>query len=153
MSATTGRMSRADALRTLDQICAAAREFISSPSDNSAAALTARSVLHAAESERDHLDASPTNTPNAKGIRSWRTRVAALQAERFLRSASTPPRISAAVCVTLYGEDDRILGMDGAADIAAQHLGTVDDVRLQDSSHVRTATLTGTRYIFTSRTP
>jgi hypothetical protein len=152
MSVSTGRMSRADASHLLLQIRSAAQEFVAkTPSEP--ANPEAFGILSLAALEENHLDASRDNLPRANVIRDLRTRVAALQFERYQTSSATPPRVSRAVCVTLYGEDDRILSVNGAADIAAQHLGTVDDVRLQDSSHVRTATLTGTRYIFTSRTP
>lgn len=141
MSATTGRMSRADALRTLEQLQSAAAEFL--PSDE------ATLILAAVHGHRDSLDLSRTNAPDAHGIRALRTRVAALQAARLFRSETEPVRVTSAVCITAYGTqaDD----MASAAAYAERLLSS--PVRLQDSSHVRSATLTGTRYIFTSRTP
>lgn len=150
MSATTGRMSRADAARTLEQLQPAIREF-SSP-DASPATLSEAASCEAARAEIQYqMDAG--YGPHARAIRDLRTRVAALQAERLANSLQTAPRTTAAAVVTLYGlqaDDSR-----RAAGLAAQHLAlpSADDVRLQDASHVRTATLTGTRYIFTSHTP
>ena len=91
--------------------------------------------------------------PHAAGIRALRTRVAALQAERLANSLLQPPRISQAAVITLYGltADDTLRAAILAAE--ALNLDAPEEVRLQDSSHVRTATLTGSRYIFTTHTP
>ena len=150
MSATTGRMSLADAQHILTAIPPVLREF-SSP-DASPATLQEVAALAAwhgfLQADLDH-----GRPHSAALIRDLRTRVAALQAERYFRSASTPPRISQAVCITLYGltADDTLRAAILAAE--ALNLDAPEEVRLQDSSHVSTATLTGTRYVFTSHTP
>jgi hypothetical protein len=140
-------MSRADAQRTLSAIRATLPEF--STPDASPATLQEVAALAAWHGFlQDALD-RPPHTLNAAEIRDLRTRVAALQAARLFRSETEPVRVTSAVCITAYGTqaDD----MASAAAYAESLLS--GPVRLQDSSHVRTATLTGTRYIFTSRTP
>jgi hypothetical protein len=146
MSATTGRMSRADAQHILQAIPPALREF--STPDASPATLQEVAALAAWHGFlQDALDRGRPHS--AAEIRDLRTRVAALQAARLSRSETEPVRVTSAVCITAYGTqaDD----MASAAAYAERLLS--GPVRLQDSSHVRSATLTGTRYIFTSRTP
>lgn len=146
MSVSSGRMSRADAQAILQAIPPVLREF-SSP-DASPETLQEVADLSTDHGElQDSIDRG--HAPNASAIRRLRTRVAALHVARLFHSESLPPRITQAVAVTLYGITDNTV--EAAALHAQQALN--DYVRLQDSSHVRTATLTGTRYIFTSRTP
>lgn len=150
MSVSTGRMSRADALHILRAIPPVLREF-SSP-DASPAMLQ-----EVADCAADHgnllgqIDRG--HAPNSSEIRKLRARVAALQWDRMQNSTDTPPRQTLAAVVTLYGfsAGDTLR----AATLAAEqlHLSAPEEVRLQDSSDVRTATLTGTRYIFTTQAP
>jgi hypothetical protein len=144
-------MSRADATRALDEIHSAAREFLDHPD------LSVRAEVHEILSLRvrfrDLLDASALTAPDAAALRALRSRVAALQLDRLARSEAMPYRATLAAVITLYGISDNTSA--ATADLAARKLNlpSRDHVRLQDSSDVRTATLTGTRYIFTSRTP
>jgi hypothetical protein len=143
---TSGRMSRADAQAILTAIRATLPEF--STPDASPETLQEVADISAAHGIlQEDLDRGYPHS--AALIRDLRTCVAALQAARLANCLNQPARVTAAAVVTLYG----IFGntVEAAAAIAARQLDC--DVRLQDSSHVRTATLTGTRYIFTSRTP
>lgn len=150
MSVSTGRMSRADAYYILQAIPPTLREF-SSP-DASPETLQEVADLSALHGQlQDSIDRG--NFADGPAIRSLKARLAALQWDRMQNSVGTPPRITAAVCITLYGlsSGDTLRAAMLAAE--ALNLDAPEEVRLQDSSHIRTATLTGTRYIFTSHTP
>lgn len=150
MSVSTGRMSRADAQAILTALQPAIQEFLSPDATDEIRAEAQGCAFHRAELQAA-LDSG--SAPDATAIRILRARVAALQFDRLAHSDSLPPRTSRASVVTLYGISDNTVQC--AADLAAQQLGlpSRDHVRLQDASHVRTATLTGTRYIFTSTAP
>lgn len=152
MSATTGRMSRADALHAIDQIIAAAMDFTGNDAPPATAA-EASTVLHVARSERDYLDSDRFRAPNALVIRKLRSQVAALQADRLFRSSAVQPYTVRASVVFLPGIPDSAHAIGQAAHLAAQDLGLrSNEVVLQDCSNVRTATFTGIRYIFLPRT-
>jgi len=143
-------MSRADAQRILTEIRATLPEF--STPDATPEILQEVSDIAATHGIlQESLDRG--FHPGAVDVRYLRARVAALQAERLLASESQPYRATLAAVITLYGISDNTVQC--AADLAARKLNlpSRDHVRLQDSSHVRTATLTGTRYIFTSHQP
>jgi len=145
MSVSTGRMSRADAQQLLTTMQPALREF-SSPdaSPDTLQEVAECSALRSAL--QDSIDRG--HAPDAAAIRSLRSRLAALQWDRLAYSASLQPMSASAAVVFLYGlQDEHSLGR--AAHLAAVQLRLrSDQVRLQDSSPVRTATKTGTRYIF-----
>lgn len=146
MSAATGRMSRKDATGILMSIQSTVREFLTED-----APLLIRDEASVISALREHhqqvIDSGAG--PDARGVRDLKARLAALQWDRLASSTREAPRVTSAAVVTLYG-----LGADqmqDAASIAERQLGA--PVRLQDSTHIRTATLTGTRYIFTTRNP
>ena len=151
MSATTGRMSRADAQYILSALQPVLREF-SSP-DASGETLQEVADCSALRAQlQDALDRG--EAPDTRAIRSLRARLADLQFSRFTNSLDTPPRVTSAAVVTLYGL--QAYDTTHAATLAAMQIHgeyAPELVRLQDSSHVSTATLTGTRYVFTSHTP
>jgi hypothetical protein len=144
-------MSRADAQQALREIRATLPEF--SRTDAPPAILQEVSECAASHGIlQDSLDRG--DVPNAPEIRKLRTRLAALQYARLLASNETEPRTTQAAVITLYGlqSDDTTR----AATLAAMELHgeyAPELVLLQARSHVRSATLTGTRYIFTTHTP
>jgi hypothetical protein len=147
---TSGRMSRADAQRTLSEIRATLPEF--STPDASPQTLSEVADISATHGIlQDSLDRG--SAPNAYGIRALRTRVAALQWDRLQNSLRTEHRVTPAAVVTLYGPESADDIDTAARHAAVQMQVPLSEVRLQDRSHVRSATLTGTRYIFTSQTP
>jgi hypothetical protein len=144
-------MSRADAQQALREIRATLPEF--STPDAPPATLQEVSALAASHGIlQDSLDRG--DVPNAPEIRKLRARLAELQYARLLASNETEPRTTQAAVITLYG----IAANDTtrAATLAAMELHgeyAPELVLLQARSHVRRATLTGTRYIFTTHTP
>jgi hypothetical protein len=141
MSVSSGRMSRTDAQAILSAMQPSLREF-SAPdaSPELLEEVAALSVLRAAL--QDSIDRG--DAPDAPRIRSLRASLASMQWNRFLNSQQQDPRHTLAAVITLYGQQAD--EMETAAALAERDLGC--PVRLQDSLHVRTATLTGTRYIF-----
>ena len=149
MSATTGRMSRQDAQSILQAIPPVLREF--STPDATPELLQEVAALAAWHGFlQDTLDRGRPHS--AAEIRDLRSRVAALQADRLLRSSAIQPYTVRASVVFLPGIPDSDHAIGQAAHLAASDLGLrSDQVRLQDCSNVRTATFTGTRYIFLPR--